>query len=257
MSRSFPLATLIGLLVLTATASAQTLGPQAPSAGEGYGTTNFSVAVVSRQMFQPSYTSVTQTRPVYGYFGPQNTGLNQMFYAPVHLPSGALLNSLVVPLYDNNPSEYVRVSFYRVRCTGTGPCIEGQLAEVITTDSETPGYAIRSDSLTGTTWHNYNESGETSQFGEMIVYFSNTTNLMMGPILIWYTLQVSPSPATATFTDVPPAHWAFRFVEALAASGITAGCGGGNYCPDSPITRAEMAVYLAAALGLHYPDYTD
>jgi hypothetical protein len=51
---------------------------------------------------------------------------------------------------------------------------------------------------------------------------------------------------------VPTGHWAFRFIEALADSGITAGCGGGSFCPDNTLTRAEMAVFLSKALGLHY-----
>jgi hypothetical protein len=73
-------------------------------------------------------------------------------------------------------------------------------------------------------------------------------------VRIRYRLQVSPSPVAATFSDVPTSHPFFRFVEALAASGITAGCGGGNFCPDAPITRGQMAVFLAAALGLHFPN---
>ncbi len=48
-------------------------------------------------------------------------------------------------------------------------------------------------------------------------------------------------------------HPFFQFIEALYASGITAGCGGGNYCPDSPLTRGQMAVFLAKALGLQWP----
>ncbi|MEW6335821.1 MAG: S-layer homology domain-containing protein, partial [Acidobacteriota bacterium] len=48
----------------------------------------------------------------------------------------------------------------------------------------------------------------------------------------YYVLQVSPAPGTATFADVPTSHPFFQYVEALAASGITAGCGGGNYCPN-------------------------
>jgi hypothetical protein len=38
-----------------------------------------------------------------------------------------------------------------------------------------------------------------------------------------------------------------------AASGIPVGCGGGNFCPDSAITRGQMAVFLSKALGLHRP----
>ncbi len=68
-----------------------------------------------------------------------------------------------------------------------------------------------------------------------------------------YRLQVSPAPATATFTDVPTDHPFFQFVEALADSGITSGCGADTFCPDSPLTRGQMAVFLAKALGLHFP----
>ena len=41
-------------------------------------------------------------------------------------------------------------------------------------------------------------------------------------------------------------------IDALAAAGITAGCGTGpvRYCPDSRVTRAQMATFLARALNL-------
>ena len=47
-----------------------------------------------------------------------------------------------------------------------------------------------------------------------------------------------------TFTDVPPDHWAYTYIESLAASGITAGCGDGKYCPSSSVNRDQMAVFL-------------
>lgn len=65
---------------------------------------------------------------------------------------------------------------------------------------------------------------------------------------------VSPAPGIATFNDVPMGHPFFQFIEALAASGITGGCGSGNYCPDAPLTRGQMAVFLSKALGLHWPN---
>jgi hypothetical protein len=70
------------------------------------------------------------------------------------------------------------------------------------------------------------------------------------PFSVVDVLPVSPAPATATFLDVPTDNPYFRYVEALVASGITAGCGGGNYCPNSSLTRGQMAVFLAKALGL-------
>jgi hypothetical protein len=49
------------------------------------------------------------------------------------------------------------------------------------------------------------------------------------------------------FLDVPPTHGFRPFVTTLARNGVTAGCGGGNYCPDAPVTRAQMAVFLLVA----------
>ena len=69
---------------------------------------------------------------------------------------------------------------------------------------------------------------------------------------VFYKLSVSPAPATATFGDVPTSHPFFQFIEALVKSGITAGCGGGNYCPDAALTRGQMAVFLSKGLGLHF-----
>ncbi len=46
------------------------------------------------------------------------------------------------------------------------------------------------------------------------------------------------------FADAGPRFWAFRFIETLARSGVTGGCGGDNYCPGQPVTRAQMSVFL-------------
>jgi hypothetical protein len=70
---------------------------------------------------------------------------------------------------------------------------------------------------------------------------------------IWWRRVVSDPPATPTFGDVPSSHNLYPYIEALAKSGITAGCAGGNFCPDNPLTRGQMAVFLAKALGLHWP----
>ena len=56
-----------------------------------------------------------------------------------------------------------------------------------------------------------------------------------------------PPAASGTFADVPPSSFAADWIEDLAASGITAGCGGPNFCPNAPVTRAQMAVFLLKA----------
>ncbi|HTR02473.1 MAG TPA: S-layer homology domain-containing protein [Thermoanaerobaculia bacterium] len=60
----------------------------------------------------------------------------------------------------------------------------------------------------------------------------------------------APPAAMGVFADVPASDNFAPWIEELAAEGITAGCGGGNYCPDSPNTRAQMAAFLDATFGL-------
>jgi hypothetical protein len=56
---------------------------------------------------------------------------------------------------------------------------------------------------------------------------------------------------------VPADHPYFRHIEALFESGITSGCQEAGkrlaFCPDRTVTRGEMAVFLAKALGLSWP----
>jgi len=52
------------------------------------------------------------------------------------------------------------------------------------------------------------------------------------------------------FTDVPITHWAAPWIKQLAGEGITGGCGGGNYCPNNRVTRAQMAVFLVKTFNL-------
>ena len=55
----------------------------------------------------------------------------------------------------------------------------------------------------------------------------------------------APPPATGTvFGDVSADAPAAPYIEELFHEGITAGCGGGEYCPDAPVSRAEAAVLL-------------
>ena len=55
------------------------------------------------------------------------------------------------------------------------------------------------------------------------------------------------------FGDVPTDHWAAKWIKQLAAEGITSGCGNGNYCPDSSVTRAQMSIFLLRSKhGLSY-----
>jgi len=59
-----------------------------------------------------------------------------------------------------------------------------------------------------------------------------------------------PACVTPTFADVPCSSGFAKWVDELARRGITAGCGGGNFCPGNPVTRGQMAVFLTTTFGL-------
>jgi S-layer family protein len=54
--------------------------------------------------------------------------------------------------------------------------------------------------------------------------------------------------AVPMFADVPVTSPFCRWVEELARRGVIGGCGGGNYCPSSPATREQMAVFVLRTL---------
>jgi len=71
------------------------------------------------------------------------------------------------------------------------------------------------------------------------IWWSFTTTAVSACTWPFYTPPVTP-----TFIDVPMTvgHW--NWVERLANSTITAGCGSGNFCPLTEVTRAQMAIFL-------------
>lgn len=64
----------------------------------------------------------------------------------------------------------------------------------------------------------------------------------------------TPAPCLESpFADVAPGSLSCGYIRDLADRGISSGCGGGNFCPGSPTTRAEMAVFLVRAFSIPLP----
>ncbi len=60
-----------------------------------------------------------------------------------------------------------------------------------------------------------------------------------------------PPPATGTvFLDVPADAFAAAWIEELAAEGITAGCGGGYFCPGDTVLRSQAAALIVKTFEL-------
>src|ERR1041384_5238031 len=83
---------------------------------------------------------------------------------------------------------------------------------------------------------------------------------------VQYTVDANPGPSirSATiliggqtftvyqginFADVPSNDIFYTDIGKLAARGVTVGCGGGNYCPNDPVTREQMAAFIMRAKG--------
>ena len=171
---------------------------------------------------------------------------NCSFLAGAHLPNGAVLESVELEACDASATE--EMVFLLFRAVAPGQEIEFLSAGAGTGEAATPGCALFTSASALHTVDN-----ATGAYAA-VVQVPADPDLLLNAVRFRYRLQVSPAPGTATFNDVPTGHPQFQFIEALVASGITAGCGSGNYCPDANLTRGQMAVFLSKALGLHFPN---
>lgn len=225
-----------------------------PSGGpDTYGTDDFIVYNIAGVEFDPQWDSE------YGHFTngaifERGTSSARWFHASFHLPEGVLLWGTTPSYYDSSVTENVKIEMYHCNGAAADSCTLLDTRETAGSSGWQDGY---SDLDVGHhTIDNWDNSG--SQYpAHYRVYLtlssstSSDSSLRMKAVTLWYVLQISPAPVAATFSDVPVGAFGFQHVEALAASGITAGCGGGNFCPNSNVTRVEMAIFLAKALGLH------
>jgi S-layer homology domain len=64
---------------------------------------------------------------------------------------------------------------------------------------------------------------------------------------------IPPAPTGTVWLDVPVTYWAAGWAEELGIEGISVGCSEGRFCPDEPVTRAEMAVLVQRTFSLPLP----
>jgi hypothetical protein len=184
----------------------------------------------------------------YGYRTMTDPNDSLQFIAGINLPSGVYIEQIELDNCDNQPDGNLVMTLY----DSFGDHQYNIVAEVASTNA---GGGCGRNFFTLPTPYFY-----PANLGHYLSLYVNQS--MVDPTLkfrgaiVTYRRAVSPAPATATFNDVPTGHPFFRFVEALAKSGITGGCGANPpiYCPDNPVTRGQMAVFLSIALGLHFPN---
>jgi hypothetical protein len=237
------------LAFCTLAASAQAQRANATREPNTYGTTSESFYRVGSTEFSPIDTSVT-----YNDLGNISSTLSRYvtgcatfceLLAVPHLPSGALVTGVEFDFCDTNATTFPSLVVFTSTYTGEGATNIGQVNGI--PNDGCANHFLDLTSANFTVDNNLNQIFFAAFFGS-----TDGTNSISG-VIVHYKLQVSPAPVSPTFNDVQPSNPQFQFVEALAASGITAGCGGGNYCPNNPVTRGQMAVFLAKALGLQFP----
>lgn len=242
----------LGLAVLAATPVFAVGDPTLPGAATAvprtYGVDSYTVTAVPAVAFVPDYSYRSWgTSGSLGRYGEIN--VDQHFYAAIDIPAGATIDWIKLDnVNDGTPG--VITATLRLRFETGALTTWGSVAN-------TPhDYWLMDSNPTpiGLTFQGNDGGGAAARVLLLDVEIAASPNLQFfGQVEVWWKRTVSPAPGYATFNDVPMSDPAFQFVEALAASGVSAGCGGGNFCPDLPVTRRQMAVFLSKALGLHWP----
>jgi hypothetical protein len=174
------------------------------------------------------------------------------WFAPMSLPDGAEVTQLCLFANDADPVYDVSAEIVERFLPVPGQLL-GYNTFGTTQSTGTAGYGEYCSAPFSRTILNVDHiTADLLEATSYRIHVEKTGSLGFGGVRITWHRQVSPPPATPTFADVPASDPAWPYVEALAASGITAGCGNGDYCPDATLTRRQMAVFLAKALGLHW-----
>ncbi len=205
---------------------------QAPSQ---FGTLKYTITTISALSFSgESYI------PVAPLSRTGRINVIQHFYAMLEVPSGVIIDYLGLNNFNDGTPGVISVTLWRRTILGATPFL---------------GSVSNSPHASWATDENSTPAGIETDSQPLILdvaIAASPNNQYFGFVEARWRRTVSPAPAIASFTDVPTTYVFFQAIEALFAAGITAGCQANplRYCPDSPVTRAQMAVFLAKALGL-------
>jgi hypothetical protein len=233
--------------MIKARADAMALGaPGQKGTRPEYGTTDGTTVNVYSYAFQgmdPYLDQISDDGNAFRYFRAAGSGF---LIAPVNVPSGVVIDYVEFSNCINTAGDLFLALWDATYGQGS---VAGTLVDTVSTAA---GCGVD-----GTYNINYlvpsNYGNPLTLFLLWSATYDGTTKF--NDVTIGYHRVVSPAPGSPSFLDVPLSDPAFQWIEALVASGITVGCGDGTiYCPDNPVTRRQMAVFLAKGFGLHWPD---
>ena len=215
----------------------------------------------------PQFMPITGTLPPYavgsGYAAPDPADDTGYYRVQLNLPNGAKIETLYLNVYDNDATGSVFAQL--VGAQAASDADDTPESKIFATDSTdtvaVPGYTQLSLTPSETLVIREQADFDGDGSGDAYYYIALGTNrgasatyndIRFSGVAVQWSRTIAPAPVSASFNDVSTSYWAFREIEALANSGITTGCGAGNFCPDDTLTRAQMAAFLARALGLHW-----
>lgn len=171
------------------------------------------------------------------------------YRAVVRLPSGAKIFAAAAYLYDDSPTDninwQIRVVVYNAAPIQLGDCNKSTSSiPTWTTLTCLPNAVVA--------------NGVPGAYIEILVQTNCDTTSdcrLFGVHLLWHR-QIRTG-LSHPFTDIGSLPAEFQdSIAALRASNITTGTTATTFSPNGNVTRAQMAVFLARALGLHW-DLTD
>lgn len=149
-----------------------------------------------------------------------------------------------------------------VAITVTDPCIatlspmtrqftnSGGSTNVTVTVNSGCNWSASTDSAS---WISFSNGSGTSSGSFNVMVAANAGVARMGSVTVGsQSFQVMEGGSTVQFGDVPTTESYFDYISLFYQDGITAGCqtSPAEYCPDTAVTRQQMAVFIVYALDL-------
>lgn len=214
-----------------------------------YGTASRSSTTISSAAFHP-LSSAEGFEPVAvisrSATGPGSEAIR--FQAPLALPDGVAIERFTLSACDASATAEV-----------TAQILSYQIASFGTTVSAVRGTGVAGTpdcstfSLTLDPAMTVDNAG--SSYVVEITDGDRADTTSFRSVRVEWRRQVRPADAGAEFTDVPLSDTRRRYVEAATVAGVMKPCAGATrFCPDDPVTRGQLGIILARALGLHFPD---
>jgi hypothetical protein len=225
---------------------------QVPNAPEDFGTEDESITMVSHREFFPRDPSDVYHGDDWGRWSDSSLD------APINgLPNGVLLTQVAFYLTDESAVADFAGYLCFNRVDSLNPDVLLVSCQLGTVESSgTPGRVVLAFAPNQRIQYRQGDLGTADLYNYFLrVRTDGDEPVQIHMVRLRWRREVSPAPQSATFADVPTNHQFFQWIEALSASGITAGCDDNPplFCPDRNLTRGEMAVFLSKALGLHWP----